>query len=108
MVTQHKPVIRSEIMSGWKDIANYLGKGVRTVQRYERTLAMPVRRPAGTPCGSVVAICVELDHWVLASPMRSRAKKRLNSRTAGNLKVGVFKLRRLCAEGHELMKTITS
>ena len=24
------------IISGWKDIANYLGKGVRTVQRYER------------------------------------------------------------------------
>src|SRR5262252_146292 len=43
MVTQHKPVISSEIMSGWKDIANYLGKGVRTLQRYEREGALPVK-----------------------------------------------------------------
>jgi len=25
-----------QVFSGWKDIANYLGMGVRTVQRYER------------------------------------------------------------------------
>ena len=30
-----------EIFSGWKDIANYLGKGVRTIQRYERELGLP-------------------------------------------------------------------
>ena len=39
-------------LNGWKEIANYLGKGVRTVQRYERTLALPVRRPSGRSGGS--------------------------------------------------------
>jgi predicted DNA-binding transcriptional regulator AlpA len=56
--------VQSRILSGWKDIANYLGKGVRTVQRYERELALPVRRPAGKTRGSVIATQSELDTWV--------------------------------------------
>jgi len=59
-----------EILSGWKEIANYMGKGVRTVQRYERLLGLPVRRPAGKPWGSVVATKAEIDAWVGASPIR--------------------------------------
>ncbi len=59
-----------EIVSGWKDIANYLGKGVRTVQRYERELSLPVRRPAKKTGGSVIATKPELDAWVKASPTR--------------------------------------
>ena len=57
-------------LSGWKAIANYLGKGVRTVQRYERELGLPIRRPAGKPMGSVIATKAELDGWVNASPIR--------------------------------------
>jgi hypothetical protein len=60
-----------QFLSGWKEIANYLGKGVRTVQRYERQLGLPVRRPAGKPWGSVVATRAELDGWVSASPIRN-------------------------------------
>jgi hypothetical protein len=59
-----------QFLSGWKEIATYLGKGVRTVQRYERQLGLPVRRPAGKPWGSVVATRAELDGWVGASPIR--------------------------------------
>src|SRR5246500_5964992 len=59
-----------QFFSGWKDIAAYLGKGVRTVQRYEIELGLPVRRPAGKSRGSVVATRAELDAWVSASPIR--------------------------------------
>jgi hypothetical protein len=59
-----------QFLSGWKEIANYLGKGVRTVQRYERQMGLPVRRPAGKSWGSVVATKAELDAWVSASPIR--------------------------------------
>lgn len=59
-----------QFLSGWKDIATYLNKGVRTVQRYEREFGLPVRRPAGRPRGSVVATKAELDAWVSASPIR--------------------------------------
>ena len=37
----------SAVLSSWKDIARYMGKGVRTVQRWERHLGLPVRRPNG-------------------------------------------------------------
>jgi hypothetical protein len=59
-----------QFLSGWKEIASHLGKGVRTAQRYERLLGLPVRRPAGKPSGSVVATKAELDGWVKASPIR--------------------------------------
>lgn len=61
---------RFEVFSGWKDIANYLGKGVRTVQRYERELKLPIDRPAGKSRGAVIATKVELDAWITAGPVR--------------------------------------
>jgi hypothetical protein len=69
----------SQFLSGWKEIANYLGKGVRTVQRYERQMGLPVRRPAGRSCGSVVAVRAELDGWVKASPIRQAFRLRNTS-----------------------------
>ena len=59
-----------EVFSGWKDIAVYLGKGVRTIQRYERTMGLPVRRPAGKLTGAVLATKAELDAWLAANPLR--------------------------------------
>jgi hypothetical protein len=63
-----------EIFSGWKDIASYMGKGVRTVQRYEREMRLPIRRPAGKvpgkSGGAVIAIRAEINAWVKTSPVR--------------------------------------
>lgn len=64
--------MQSEILSGWKDIANYLGKGVRTVQRYELELGLPVRRPSGKAKGSVIATQSEIDAWVAACRISDR------------------------------------
>jgi len=60
---------RLQFLSGWKQIANYLGMGVRTVQRYEREQGLPIHRPAGKSSGSVVASKAELDRWVTAGPV---------------------------------------
>jgi len=65
-----QPSARLGILNGWKEIANYLGKGVRTVQRYERELGLPIRRPAGKSTGLVIATKAELEAWVVASPIR--------------------------------------
>ena len=54
----------SQTLSGWKQIANYLGLGVRTVQRYERVLRLPIHRPAGKLKSRVFATKAELDRWV--------------------------------------------
>jgi hypothetical protein len=51
------------VLGSWKEIANYLGKGVRTVQRWERYSALPVHRPSGSSKGVVIAFTEELDQW---------------------------------------------
>lgn len=54
----------SHVLTSWKEVAVYLGKGVRTVQRWERELALPVRRPYGLEKHVIVALPSELDDWM--------------------------------------------
>lgn len=49
--------------TSWKEIASYLGKSVRTVQRWEREFCLPVQRPAPHR-GIVRATKDELDRWL--------------------------------------------
>lgn len=53
----------SSTLTSWKEIANYLGKGVRTVQRWEAE-GLPVRRPNARDHGIVSALPNELDAWL--------------------------------------------
>ena len=56
---------QSTVLSSWKDIARYVGKGVRTVQRWEHELGLPVRRPNGvSQKSSVVLYRADLDLWL--------------------------------------------
>jgi hypothetical protein len=55
----------SKTFTTWKEIADYLGKGVRTVQRWETTLDLPVRRPRSKRAKLIFALQSELDDWVL-------------------------------------------
>ena len=57
------------ILNSWKEIAQYLGRGVRTVQRWEAELGLPVRRPRGHARSSVLALSSELDEWVNRTPV---------------------------------------
>ena len=51
------------VLGSWKEIASYMGKGVRTVQRWERCSGLPVHRPSGSSKGVVLAFPAELDKW---------------------------------------------
>lgn len=51
------------VLTSWKEIAAYLGKGVRTVQRWEQQLGLPIRRP-GLARHVVIGVPSELDAWV--------------------------------------------
>ena len=56
----------AKVLRSWKEIAAYLGKGVRTVQRWEELFGLPVKRPKETATkGTVVASTDELDQWLL-------------------------------------------
>ena len=61
-----------EMLTSWKEIASYLGKGIRTVQRWELQFGLPVRRPNEKAKGVVYATCQELDLW-LASQWSQRS-----------------------------------
>jgi hypothetical protein len=50
-------------LRGWKAIADYFGTSDRTVQRWERDLALPVRRRGNAKGSAVVASRLELDEW---------------------------------------------
>jgi Tol biopolymer transport system component len=54
-----------ERLESWKEIAAYLKKGVRTVQRWERAEGLPVRRLGQDRTGLVFAYKSELDAWWL-------------------------------------------
>ena len=62
------------ILTSWKDIARYMGKGVRTVQRWEMDFGLPVRRPQGSNKKAVLARPSDLDAW-LALRCTSRAQQ---------------------------------
>ena len=55
------------MLSGWKEIAGYVGRGVRTVQRWER-LGLPVRRPNAHLRSAVVVSTEEVDAWIQSCP----------------------------------------
>ncbi|MGC2694234.1 MAG: hypothetical protein WA738_00430 [Candidatus Angelobacter sp.] len=56
-----------DVLNSWKEVAEYMGRGVRTVQRWERELNLPVRRPRGKSRSAVIAFKSELDRWLRAS-----------------------------------------
>jgi hypothetical protein len=92
--------VRPEILSGWKEIANYLGRGVRTVQRYEREFGLPVQRPSRKKQGSVLSTQSELDAWVADRLSGRQAFVSLKRRTAdmGELSKRILEIREMLSE----------
>ena len=50
-------------LDSWKEIAAYLGRTVRTVQRWERDEGLPVRRHVHRKLSSIYAYTDEIDRW---------------------------------------------
>jgi hypothetical protein len=74
-------------LNGWREIAGHLGKGARTVQRWEKLYGLPVHR-IGREGGEVVyAFRDEIDRW-----MKSGAAGRASSRRVGRWLVAVLLL----------------
>jgi len=51
-------------LDSWKEIADYLGRDVRTVIRWEKEKALPVRRVPGGKRQGVFAYSAEIDQWM--------------------------------------------
>src|SRR5215475_475161 len=68
---------RTEILNSWKEVATYMGRGVRTVQRWERELGLPVRRPRAKSRSAVIAFKPELDKWLHDAPVEQLSHEHL-------------------------------
>jgi hypothetical protein len=55
------------LLNSWKEIAQYLDRGVRTVQRWERDLHLPVHRIGNGARSPVYANITELRFWMNTS-----------------------------------------
>jgi hypothetical protein len=69
VVFTRQSVSQRKVLHSWKDIANYTGRGVRTLQRYEAKLGFPIHRPAGKIRSAVLAFSDEVDEWLGKAPM---------------------------------------
>jgi len=52
------------ILNSWKEIALYLNRGVRTVQRWESELQLPVHRAGKGKRSPVYALVPEIKFWL--------------------------------------------
>lgn len=70
-------------LDSWKEIAAYLGRGERTVKRWESERALPVHRLPGGGRGSVYAFTAELDEWLIsAKPDETKSDESVVASTA--------------------------
>ncbi|MBZ5641903.1 MAG: helix-turn-helix domain-containing protein, partial [Acidobacteriia bacterium] len=53
-----------DCLDSWKEIADYLGRQVRTVQRWEKSEGMPIDRHFHGKAGTVKAYKSEIDAWL--------------------------------------------
>ena len=80
-MSNEQMAVNVEVLNSWKEVAVYLGRGVRTVQRWELELGLPVRRPRGKSRSAVIAFKPEIDQWL------SRTPKEIISKEAGFIKL---------------------
>src|SRR5215469_15912380 len=95
------------MLNSWKEIANYLGRGVRTVQRWEREQGLPVHRIGNGKRSPVFATMAELKFWIATSDVTRipQPHPRPNRIDRGDHKP-IQKSRRLLASLHELARTM--
>jgi hypothetical protein len=77
--------VSRKILNGWKQISNHIERGVRTAQRWEAFLGMPVHRPAMKDRSAVVAFSDELEQWLTRTSPDVRDKcKAIHENEKGN------------------------
>jgi tetratricopeptide (TPR) repeat protein len=59
--------VKKDILNGWKEIAAYVCRDRRTVERWEKQRGLPVRRVPGAGRATVYALISELDEWLASS-----------------------------------------
>src|SRR6267142_6339858 len=61
-------------LNSWKEVADYVGRRARTLQRWEKSWKLPMHRPAGRMRSAVIAVTSEIDDWIRQTPVAGLAK----------------------------------
>jgi TolB-like protein len=81
-------------LDSWKEIASFLRRDVRTVQRWEKKEGLPVYRHQHEKLGSVYAFQKELAEWLNTRQPAAAAQQK----TADKIKLAVLPFRNLSSE----------
>jgi TolB-like protein/Flp pilus assembly protein TadD len=89
--TPPSPANAADRLDSWKEIASYLRRDVRTVQRWEKKESLPVYRHQHDKLGSVYAFRPELDAWFSSRLQATSAGHALEpDASEGKLKLAVL------------------
>ena len=88
-------------LDSWKEIASFLRRDVRTVQRWEKKEGLPVYRHQHEKLGSVYAYRPELTAWFTGRQPSSGATEGANPGSADKIKLAVLPFRNLGNDGGE-------
>jgi phage terminase Nu1 subunit (DNA packaging protein) len=77
-------VTQRNILNSWKEIAIYMGRAVRTVQRWEEECHLPVHRPRGRKRSPVFALSNEIDQWLQECPVQTLEVESNSKETRGS------------------------
>jgi len=72
--------LAGEQLWSWKEIAAYLQKDIRTVQRWERLRGLPVHRLPGGHRRAIYSLKSELDKWARDTPGLFESRPRFLNR----------------------------
>jgi hypothetical protein len=68
----HAMAYERRILKSWKEVAAYMGVGLRTAQRWYASRGLPVRQPGASRKSAVLAFSDEIDRWLGKSGPRPR------------------------------------
>lgn len=98
------------VLNSWKEIASYLGRGVRTVQRWEKELHLPVHRAGKGKRSPVYALVPELKFWLVTAELKTDDKPTdltiVSNRSPHAISSPVAISRRLMAESLALVRNV--
>src|SRR5438309_7095055 len=102
-----QPAVTGPVMlNSWKEIASYLDRGVRTVQRWERELRLPVHRIGKGKRSPVYAITTELKLWIRTTEIPRKEKPAAQPNTIAKTGKPVEDSLRLLASVRTLAETV--
>ncbi len=105
--TQSKIAVPTTLNS-WKEIAVYMQAGIRTLQRWELELGMPIHRFTDGSHSRVFAFAKELDLWTLSRAEPRGHRRELHRQSSVKAMELRMRATELCEQSRALQREVSS